>query len=211
MKACSVILCILVLAGPVRSLAQDDLSEEEQELFEEEFELLADEEVVLAAAKHKQHLGQSPATVIVITAKDIEASGASTFVEVLRTYPTVYFFLIDPSQTMLHIRGSYRVLLLLDGRELNPELFPAPFYESLPVGVHDIERIEIVLGPNSALYGANAVAAVVSVTTRRPGSGLHADASLAGGQNGALILGGRAGFGGELGGPRAQAWLRWQY
>ncbi|MEO0247979.1 MAG: hypothetical protein ABIN58_00265, partial [candidate division WOR-3 bacterium] len=80
-----------------------------------------------------------------------------------------------------------------DGRELNPELFPAPFYESLPVGVHDIERIEIVLGPSSALYGANAVAAVISVTTRRPGPGLQADASLAAGQNGALVLGGRAG------------------
>ena len=54
---------------------------------EEELEFLAEEDVVLAAAKHKQKIGFSPSAVIVITRKDIEESGATCFMDLLRLYP----------------------------------------------------------------------------------------------------------------------------
>jgi len=166
------------------------LPEEEIDLFDAELELLAEEDVVLAASKHKQKIGFSPSAVIVITRKDIEESGAVHLMDLLRRYPALYTIMINPSHHMVFARGSYRVLLLLDGRELNMEIFPPPFYETLPVGIHDMERIEILLGPNSALYGANAVSAVINITTRKPGTSFHSDLSLAAGHNGSTIIDG---------------------
>jgi len=176
----------LVLGGVAQ--AQEDPPEEEIDLLDAELELLAEEDVVIAAAKHKQKIGFSPSAVIVITRKDIDESGAVDLVDLLRRYPRLLVVMINPSHHMVFARGSYRVLLLLDGRELNMELFPPPFYETLPVGLQDIERIEIVLGPNSALYGANAVSAVINITTRRPSAALHTDLSLAAGHNGSTII-----------------------
>ena len=98
------------------ALAQEELPEEEIDLFEAELELLAEEDVVIAAAKHKQKIGFSPSAVIVITRKDIDESGAVSLVDLLRRYPALYTIMINPSHHMVFARGSYRVLLLLDGR-----------------------------------------------------------------------------------------------
>jgi len=218
-------------AGGEKKQKSDSGLEEELELQEEsdypdlvgadetgeimdEFALLAEEDVVLTAAKHKQKIGFSPSAVIVITRKDIEESGAVSLVELLRHYPAVQIFLITVSNHMVHIRGSYRVLLLVDGREINLEMFPMPFWDFLPIGLNQIERIEIVMGPNSALYGANAVAAVVNIMTRQASKDLHADISLAAGQNGAttidgLLEGGSGSwsFQGSFGLDRENSWM----
>jgi outer membrane receptor for ferrienterochelin and colicin len=66
-----------------------------------------------------------------------------------------------------HIAGEDKVLLLIDGRELNLEFMGPPVWEGLPIHLTDIERIEVIRGPGSALYGANAFSAVVSITTRK--------------------------------------------
>jgi iron complex outermembrane receptor protein len=182
-----VLLALCLLPGGI-ARAQEDPPEEEIDLFDAELELLAEEDIVIAAAKHKQKIGFSPSAVIVITRKDIEESGATSLVELLRRYPALYTITINPSHHMVFARGSYRVLLLLDGRELNMELFPPPFYETLPVGIHNMERIEIVLGPNSALYGANAVSAIINIVTRKPGTDFHTDLSLAAGHNGSTVF-----------------------
>ena len=199
------------LGGVAR--AQEDLPEKEIDLFDAELELLAEEDVVIAAAKHKQKIGFSPSAVIVITRKDIQESGAVHLLDLLRRYPALYTIMINPSHHMVFARGSYRVLLLLDGRELNMEIFPPPFYETIPVGIHDMERIEILLGPNSALYGANAVSAVINIVTRKPGTELHSDLSLALGHNGSTIIDGMLegglgswAFQGTFGIDRENAW-----
>lgn len=186
----------------------------EDDLFSAELEFLAEEDVVLTAAKHKQKIGFSPSAVIVITRKDIDESGAAGLVELLRHYPAFQLFLITVSNHMVHIRGSYRVLVLVDNREINLEMFPMPFWDFLPIGLNQIERIEIIQGPNSALYGANAVAAVVNIMTRQAGEDLHADLSLAAGMNGATtldcILEGGSGpwsFQGTFGIDREHSWM----
>jgi outer membrane receptor protein involved in Fe transport len=169
---------------------------------------------VTVAARHAQPIAESPSRVIVITRKDIEESGATNLMELLRRYPALNVLMINPSHNMVFIRGSYRVLLLLDGRELNMELFPPPFYDTLPVGIQDMDRIEIVLGPNSALYGANAVSAVINIVTRKPGTDFHADLSLATGHNGKTIVGGMLeggtgpwAFQGTFGVDRENSWM----
>ncbi len=172
-------------------LAAEKPPEEAEDLFDAELEMLAEQEVVLTAAKHKQKAGLSPAAVIVITRRDIEESGASNLTELLRSYPGLHVYSTNPLYTSLMMRGTIRALLLIDGREVNSELFVAPFYGLLPVGLEDIQRIEIVLGPNSALYGANAVSAVINIQTRRPRTGFHTHLFVASGQHGTNRIGGR--------------------
>ncbi len=199
---------LMILAAAFAARAQ------EEDLFADEFELLAEEDVVVAAAKHKQKIGFSPSQVIVITRQDIEESGAVSLVDLLRRQSTFFIYLTNPAFPEMHVRGGYQVLMLLDGRELNVELYPHPFFNFTPVGLHDIERIELVIGPNSALYGANAVAAVINVMTRKPSREFHADVSTAAGQNGVTVLGGRleggAGrwsFAGSFGLDRENSWM----
>ena len=82
---------LLILATASASRAQ------EEDLFADEFELLAEEDVVIAAAKHKQKIGFSPSRVIVITRKDIEDSGGINLVDVLRRHSSLYTYMITPA------------------------------------------------------------------------------------------------------------------
>ena len=202
---------LILTICPFTALAQDETVDEIS--IDDELALLAEEDMVLAAAKHKQKIGFSPSAVIVITRQDIEESGATCFIDLLRLYPAARIDTTLPSHRSIDIRAGNRVLLLLDGREINLEFFPSPFYDAVPVGINEMERIEIVLGPNSALYGANAVAAVISITTRRLRKEFHADLSVSAGQHGATLLEGSAGggvgdwtFHGYIGMDRENSW-----
>ncbi len=156
----------------------------------DEFAFLQEEDIVLTAAKHKQKAGFSPSAVIVIRREEIRESGATTLLELLRRYPAVNVYMFDPLYPTAEIRGTLQVLVLLDGREVNLEIFVSPFFGVIPLTMQQIERIEIVLGPNSALYGANAVSAVINIITRKPGNAFHADLYLAAGQHGSTIAAG---------------------
>ncbi len=183
------LLCAVATGIYTPVAAQDESLEEEDTDIDEEFELLQDDEnVIYSAAKHEQKIGFSPSAVVVITRKEIEDSGATTLMELLRRWPVTHVLEIDPLFPLVEVRTDYRVLLLVDGREVNHELIFSPFYAFLPVGLQEIERIEIVLGPNSALYGANAVSATINLFTRRPGAEPHARASISGGERGTLEL-----------------------
>jgi len=164
--------------------------DEEDEIMDE-FAMLQEQDIVLTAAKHKQKAGLSPASVIVITRRDILESGASNLTDLLRRYPGMHVYATNPLFPSLMIRGTIRALVMVDGREVNVELYTAPFYDLLPVGLEDIERIEVVLGPNSALYGANAVSAVINIQTRRPEAGLHTRLAVAAGEHGTTRVGAR--------------------
>mgnify|MGYP000061882463 CR=1 FL=1 len=180
-------------AARAQPAAEEDGGEEEaselDQALDEEFLLLAEEEKVFSAAKHEQKIGFSPSAVVVITRKEIEDLGAVSLSDLLRRYPVVNVYAFDPLYPGADIRGSYRVLLLVDQREVSVEWFAAPFFNVLPFGIHDIDRIEIILGPNSALYGANAVLAVIHVITRRPRREPGLDAWLMGTESGRTILG----------------------
>jgi iron complex outermembrane receptor protein len=175
---------------------EEDVLEELPDAVEELFDRVASRlemhmpDRVSTAAKHKQKIGFSPSEVVVITRKDIDESGATSLMELLRRYPIVHVYEFDPVHPNVEIRTSKYILFMIDGREVNLDLFEAPFFELVPIGIRDIERVEIVTGPNSALYGANAVAAVINVMTRRPQTGFSADLSLAAGQNGGTIAAG---------------------
>src|SRR4029077_11124399 len=79
-------------------------------------------------------------------------------------------------QTEVSLRGfnqrlSNKVLVLVNGRSVFVDLLGATFWQSLSIGVEDIERIEVVRGPGSALYGADAFNGVINIITKAPGTG----------------------------------------
>ncbi len=168
----------LLLALPGTSYPEDtelpdvtDMSEEDA--FIDEFTLLMeDASIVESAARHKQEIGMSPSAITVITRADIEASGASTIPDLLRLVPGMNVVVANPFFTAITTRLYFteegiHILVLIDGREINFDPLGFPPWEITPLLLDDIERIEIIRGPGSALYGANALTGVVSITTRR--------------------------------------------
>ena len=98
----------------------------------------------------------------------IHNSGASDLFALLRTVPGVQMARtgIDGSQTSLFLRGSNsnHTLILLDGVRLNTASEGAARLENLPL--HQIERIEVIRGSQSSLYGADAIGGVIQIFTR---------------------------------------------
>ncbi len=137
-----------------------------------EMEFFFDEaETVTSAARHEQDIGMSPSAIWVITREDIEASGANTIPDLLRQVPGMDVMMVSPyyiSTTARLYRSAENnhFLVLIDGREANLELLGQPPWEIQPVFMDEVERVEIIRGPGSSLYGANAMAGVISVTTR---------------------------------------------
>ncbi|MFC1654583.1 TonB-dependent receptor plug domain-containing protein [Myxococcota bacterium] len=182
-------MCFLL---PAAALAVDEEISDFEEL---DLESLLD--TVYSAAKHQQEIGESPSGITVISREDIEASGANTMADLLRLVPGMdvvvssAFFTSVTSRLNWNTENQY-YLVLVDGREANVELLGRPFWELEPISLEDIERIEVIRGPGSALYGANAVAGVISITTRGVPKKTSARVSMHAGEIGVTILGAKA-------------------
>jgi outer membrane receptor protein involved in Fe transport len=154
-------------------------------------------DTVYSAAKHEQEIGESPSSITVISREDIEASGANTMADLLRLVPGMDVVISSAFYTSVSSRLNWNTenqyyLVLVDGREANVELLGRPFWELEPISLDDIERIEVIRGPGSALYGANAVAGVISITTRSVPEETSAWAGMSVGESAVTILGARA-------------------
>jgi outer membrane receptor for ferrienterochelin and colicin len=163
----------------------------------DEFAFLAEEAIVESAARHKQEIGMSPSAITVITREDIETSGANTIPDLLRMVPGMDVILTSIALPAIISRlywtdENNQYLVLIDGREANLELLGQPVWEAQPVSVEDIERIEVIRGPGSSLYGANAVAGVVSITTRAVPEETSGWARVIGGEAALMEAGARA-------------------
>ncbi len=177
----------------------EEISDAAQELFGDVAERLglSLSERVTIAARHAQSISESPSAVTVIAREDIEASGATNLADLLRLVPGMDVILVSPAFTAVTARliwtnENFHHLLLVDGREANIELLGQPFWELQPFSLGDIERIEVIRGPASSLYGANAFAGVVSITTRAIQDEPSLWLSLAGGEVAYTALNGRA-------------------
>jgi outer membrane receptor for ferrienterochelin and colicin len=153
------------------------LAAQEGDDLEDEFEFLQEDEVVFTASKHEQEISDSPSTITVITRSEIENTHCSDITCLLRQVPELEIRRKAPMDHSVGARAlasemGDKVLVLIDGLEANFEMFGMPFWAILPVHLQEIERIEIVRGPGSALYGANAHSLVVSISTRKDESDL---------------------------------------
>ncbi|RMF71604.1 MAG: TonB-dependent receptor [Acidobacteria bacterium] len=126
---------------------------------------------VTSASRHAEPWGETPAAVDVITADEIERSGATSLPELLRLAAGVQVARIDGSQWAISARGfnslyANKLLVMIDGRSVYNDLFSGVYWDSRELPLADIERIEIIRGPGGAVWGANAVNGVINVITR---------------------------------------------
>jgi vitamin B12 transporter len=135
--------------------------------------------VVVTAARAPQSLDRLVADVTVIDAEEIARSGAQGLVELLQRQPGVEVTQNGgPGATSgVFLRGANRgqTVLLVDGMRVASASVGAPSFEAVPLD--RIERIEILRGPASSLYGADAIGGVIQVFTKQPASGASLDAS----------------------------------
>ncbi len=128
--------------------------------------------VVVSATRSEQSLVTVPASITVISREEIEASGASHVVEVLRGRGGVQVndTFGDGSRASIGIRGfnesaNANVLVLVDGRRLNNTDIAGPDLNS--ISLKDVERVEIIQGSAGTLYGDQAVGGVINIITRK--------------------------------------------
>ncbi len=134
------------------------------------------EETVVTASKGAQSPLDAPSSTSIITEQDIHLSGLTKIPELLRRLAGVDIMEVTGGDTQVSLRGfnqrlSNKILVLVNGRSVYIDLLGATFWQSLSIGVEDIERIEVVRGPGSALYGADAFNGVVNIITKAPGEG----------------------------------------
>ena len=133
-----------------------------------------EKEVVIIGSRHESDILDVPSSVSVITAEQISKSGATDIVAVLRSSPG--FFAqgshFGAADKLMDLRGynngagnGQRTLVLVDGRKTNNVASSATDWAAIPVA--NIERIEIVRGPASAIYGDTALAGVVNIVTKK--------------------------------------------
>jgi iron complex outermembrane receptor protein len=127
--------------------------------------------VVTATSKTPEELLTSPAAAFVLTADDIQRSGATSLPELLRTVPGVEVARIDSDHWSVGIRGfgdefSKSVLVLIDGRNVYTPLFAGIMWGVQDVVLQDVERIEVIRGPGATVWGANAVNGVINIVTK---------------------------------------------
>jgi iron complex outermembrane receptor protein len=135
-------------------------------------EALMDVEVS-SASKFPQKTTAAPAATTIITAADIKQYGYRTLADALRSVRG-FFTSYDRNYEYLGVRGfgrsgdyNSRVLLLVDGYRLNDPVYDqAPIGTEFPIDMDLVERIEIVRGPGSSIYGSNAVYGVINVITK---------------------------------------------
>ncbi|MFI5346369.1 MAG: TonB-dependent receptor plug domain-containing protein [Elusimicrobiota bacterium] len=179
MKALSVALLLLCAGAP--AFAADDA-----------FEFFKEEAQVVTASRRAEPAWRAPAAVDVVTAEDIKAYGFKEIWDALRFragMDVVDGRSLDGNRALVSARGFVtefvaEMQVLVDGRSVYSPLLGGVYWQSLPVQIQDIERIEIVRGPNAALYGSNAGFGVINIITRKPGAAAAAQASAQGGSRG---------------------------
>ncbi len=163
MKTCLIaILSLIIIASGLSAQEQDTAATRRIKL----------DEVVVTATRTKRKIQDIPAQVQVITRKDFEAFPVSNIDDILRTTANVAvnrswgIFSKNSSVIMHGLPGSARNLVLVDGVPKNKIAAGSVNWHN--INPDNIERIEIIKGPASALYGNNAMGGVINIITKKP-------------------------------------------
>lgn len=168
----------ILLAGISSGLPQEKATSagSATNLAELDIEQLANLEIasVYGASKYEQQVTQAPASVSIVTADEIKKFGHRTLADVLRSVRGLYVS-DDRNYSYLGIRGflrpgdyNTRVLVLIDGHRMNDNVYDGAYVgrEGM-VDVDLIDRVEVIRGPSSSIYGSSAFFGVINVVTKR--------------------------------------------
>lgn len=165
---------LTVAPGFVARSAEPEATRPAPELTDLPLESLMEIEVprVISASKYEQKATEAPSSVSVVTADEIKRYGYRTLADVLRSVPGFYTS-YDRNNEFLGTRGiilgdfNSRILLLVNGHRINNDLTDGAYIGTeFILDIDLIERVEIIHGPGSVLYGNNALFGVINVITR---------------------------------------------
>ena len=132
-----------------------------------------EEQVVVSATRVEQQLVDAPAAVSIITSETIQSAPATNIGDLLRVVPGVNVTQVSARDVNVTSRGATGTLAtsqlaLVDGRSIYLDFFGMVMWDLVPTNPDDIKQIEVIRGPASAVWGANALTGVVNVITRSP-------------------------------------------
>ena len=131
------------------------------------------ETVVVTASRHEQQILEAPVSISVIGADVLETTPADNFADLLRGTPGLNVIQTSARDINVLARGATATLetgqlALVDGRSIYQDFYGFVMWDGLPFAFDEIEQVEILRGPGSALWGANALNGVVNVRTKSP-------------------------------------------
>jgi iron complex outermembrane receptor protein len=159
------ILCLATCALATRAHADDEML----------LMLSGDEQLVSIATGTPRPVSKAPSVASVITAADIKATGATDLSEILETVPGLHVsrngFLWRPVYAIRGIATQFNpeVLVLLNGIPITNGFYGNRGQETGGIPIENVSRIEVIRGPGSALYGAEAVSGVINIITKTSG------------------------------------------
>ena len=166
---------VVTLAAPALAQAQGAQQSGQQQPQTDQEQPLAtyEEQVVVTASKNEEQLVNAPAAVSVISTETIQNSPATNIGDLLRAVPGVNVSQVSARDVNITTRGatstlSTSQLALVDGRSVYLDFFGMVMWDLVPTNPDEIRQIEVIRGPASAIWGANAMSGVVNVITRTP-------------------------------------------
>ncbi len=138
-----------------------------------EIDALETEQVVVSASKKKEKLIDAPITIAAVSNQQIRKTAGGDLGAILKTVRGVETYQVGMGRTAINVRGfmsafNGRFVSLVDGANYMEPTFYIAYGNTLPFINEDIERLEVVFGPSSALYGPNAHNGLLNVITKHP-------------------------------------------
>nr|WP_320136154.1 TonB-dependent receptor [uncultured Amphritea sp.] len=159
-------LCVTTLLFPVAAhcVELDELSE---------LDYLNDLPITFSATRLPQTLSKAPASITIIDRRMIDASSATSIPELFRLVPGMQSYHTGTNTSAAAYHGmsnkfSSRMEVMIDGRSIYIPLFSTVIWETLPITIADIERIEVIRGTNTVTQGSNAFLGAINIITHTP-------------------------------------------
>ena len=151
------------------------------------------EVIVVTASRTEQPIHEVPAAVSVITSEDLENQPVHGYADVLQSIPGVNVTQMGAREMQVTARAatsslSTSQLVLVDKRSVYLDFFGFVMWDLLPVDMAEVKQIEVVRGPASAVWGANAMTGVVNLITKSPKELTGTTVTLGGGELGTIFV-----------------------
>lgn len=161
----ALILCVLFNSFIASAFAAEKLDDAIDDPF-----FINDVPIVLSATRLAQPQTEAPAAVTIIDRELIKLSGAKNIAEIFRLVPGMHVGYFRGNRAVVGYQGlsseyPQGVQVLIDGRSVYSPLFGGVDWSNIPLVMEDIERIEVIRGPNGSSFGSNAFQSVINITT----------------------------------------------